>query len=153
MRRFQFRLEAVLRHRELIEELREQSYMTAQGELVKQQAKLSSLKERYRETVAGRPGGAPGEQFDASSIHGRERYLEALQASIDRQMRWVEAAHIVAEEMRRALVAARQAREAVSRLQEKDLKAHQALALKLEQSALDELATLRHGMEMRNQAA
>ena len=153
MRRFQFRLETVLRHRALIEELREQSYFTAQGHVLAAEAKLKTLQEQHRETVANRPSGIQGEPFDASSIQGRERYLETLQAAIDRQKRRREAALIVAEEMRVALVAARQAREAVSRLREKDLQAHQALALQIEQSALDELATLRHGMGSQRQAA
>ncbi|HLK56628.1 MAG TPA: flagellar export protein FliJ [Chthonomonadaceae bacterium] len=144
MRRFQFRLETVLRHRELIVELREQSYTTAQGHVLAAEAKLSELQAQYREVVAGRPGGTPGVQFDASEIQGRERYLETLQAAMERHQRRRDAARIVAEQMHAALIAARQAREAVARLHTKALQTHQALIRQIEQNALDELALLRH---------
>ncbi len=144
MKRFQFRLETVLRHRKTIETLREQDFATAQGMLAGIEAQMTALRADYRATLAARPGSVAGETFDAGAIFDRERYLATLLAGIVQQERNAEAARIVCDEMRRGLVLARQARESVSRLRDKDLLAHTALTHKLEQAALDELATLRH---------
>ncbi len=150
MRRFRFRLETVLNHREIIETLREQEFATIQGQLAAIEARIAGLRAEFRQTVAGRPGGAEGERLDAPAILARERYLETVLAAIAQLERRGEAVRVQVEEKRRALVAARQAREAVSHLRDKDLIAHVALGHKLEQEALDELATLRH---VRAQAA
>src|SRR6187200_517665 len=118
MRRFHFRLETILRHRETIEDLREQDFATAQGIVQAIEARIAVLREEYRNTLLSRPGGHAGEPFDARSIYDRERYLETVQAAIEQQERRREAALIVLEEKRIALVAARQAREAVSHLRD-----------------------------------
>ena len=143
MRRFVFRLEAVLKHRETLENLREQEFAQSQGHLLTLQARLTGLQEEFDRVLAGRPGRA-GEHFDAHSILDRERYLETVKAAIEQQARRVETAQIVVEEQRQWLMMARQAREAVSQLREKDLAAHTALTQKVEQDGLDEQATLRH---------
>jgi flagellar export protein FliJ len=153
MRRFHFRLETVLRHRETIEQLREQDFATAQGVVQAIEARIATLRDEYRRTLLSRPGGNAGELFDTHSIYDRERYLETVQAAIEQQERRREAALIVLEEKRIALVAARQAREAVSHLHDRDLLAHTALTHKLEQDALDEMATLRHVRDQQADAA
>ena len=96
----------------------------------------------------------PGKQFDAHLIFDRERYLQTLQAAIgNSRARRVETAQMVVEEKRQAMLTARQAREAVSQLRDKDLVLHTAQAQKLEQETLDELATLRHVRADRQKAA
>ena len=143
MRRFTFRLETVLRHRETLETLREQEFANAQGNWHTLQARLSKLQHEFDSMVAGRPGKV-GEPFDASLIYDRERYLQTLQAAIAQQERRVEAAHIVVEETRQAMLSAKQAREAVTQLHDKDLILHTEATLKSEQETLDELATMRY---------
>src|SRR5579862_1476774 len=103
MRRFRFRLETVLSYRETIEALREQEFVAAQGRLSAIEAQIATLREEFRQTVAGRPGGAEGERLDAQAIYDRERYLETLQAAIALQERRADAARMQAEEKRRAL--------------------------------------------------
>jgi len=152
MRRFIFRLETVLRHRETIEGLREQEFVSAQGHLQTLLFRLTTLRDEFARIVSARPGKA-GESFDAGLIFDRERYLQTVQAAIDQQERRVETAQIVAEEKRAALLTARQAREAVSQLREQEQTAHMALAQKLEQDALDEMATLRYIRANSRQAA
>jgi flagellar export protein FliJ len=144
MQRFRFRLEAVLRHRETIESLREQDFAAAQSVVRGIEARIAQLWHEFRRVVMGRPVGEAYQPFDATQIYDRERYLETVQAAIAQQERKLEAAQIVLEEKRVALVAARQARESVSHLHNRDLIAHVALCNKLEQDALDEMATLRH---------
>lgn len=144
MRRFKFGLETALRHRETIETLCEQEFAARQQVLEAIRARLRQLREEFRATVAGRPGSKPGEMFDATGIVGRERYLETLQAAIAVQERREEGAQVVLAEKRAALVAARQAREAISRLRDRHLQEHNALVERLTQNALDELAVLRY---------
>ena len=142
MRRFVFRLETVLSHRQTLETLREQEFAHAQGHLQTLRNRLTGLQADFAHTVSGRPGRA-GEPFDAHILFDRERYLETLQAAITQQERRVHTAFVVAEEKRLALMTARQQREAVSQLKDNALSEHTLQSQKLEQDALDELATLR----------
>lgn len=144
MKRFKFRLAAVLRHRETIEGLREQDFAQMQSIVQAIEVRLRELHDEFRRIVLTRPGGSAIGAFDVGTIYDRERYLETVQAAIEMQERALEAAQIMLEEKRIALVAARQAREAVSHLHERDLLMHTALCNKLEQDTLDEMATLRH---------
>src|SRR5438105_2974936 len=115
MRRFDFRLESVLRHRQVLEELRDQEFALAQGRHEQARLQLEALRAHHRKTVAER-----GAEFDAPAIQSRETYLEALQTRIAEQEERVEVARLIVEEMRAAMVAAKQAREVVSRLREND---------------------------------
>lgn len=72
---------------------------------------------------------------------------------MEQQTRRVEAAQVVVEEKRQEMLTARQAREAVSQLRDKDLVLHTEQTQKLEQETLDELATLRHIRADRQKAA
>lgn len=144
MKRFKFRLETVLRHREIVETQREQEFAEAQGRLTTQEMRLEQLRGDFARTLSERPGGARGEQFDAHAIHDRERYLETLLVAIGQQERRVEAARLIVEERRVLLVEAKQAREAVTRLRTHELAEYQAHVLKLEQEILDDQATLRY---------
>ncbi len=142
MKKFKFRLEAVLKYREIIEQLREQDFSTANGMLVNVERQIAKLEQERREIMLGRPGSTAG-SFDAASIYDRERYIKTIDAALEEQNRFAEAARIVVEECRCYLVAAKQARQSVATLRDKDHADHTALALKLEQAALDEMATLR----------
>lgn len=153
MRRYKFRLEAVLRHREIIEELREQEFAAANGVLEVILARIAALWEEFNRTVAERPGAEAGQPFDPHIIVDRERYLQTLQAEIASQERRADAARIVVEEARQALVVARQGREAVSRLREKDRAAYILEAQRHEQNTLDEMATVRHLQAVRARAS
>ena len=64
-------------------------------------------------------------------------------------MRHAETARVVAEEIRRELVLARQAREAVAHLRDSALEEHTLESHRQEQNVLDELATNKHVQRMR----
>lgn len=144
MRRFKFRLQTVLNHRETIERLREQDFATASGILRTLEAKLEALREEFRRILQGRPGSKSGEAFDPSVILDRERYLKTLEIAIAEAESRVSKARVVVEQTRQELVRARQAREAVTRLREKEHAAYLAEQLREEQTRLDEIATMRH---------
>jgi flagellar export protein FliJ len=142
MRRFTFRLETLLRHRTTLEDLREQEFALAVARLEALKRELESLELHYRQTVAERPLCA-GDGFDAPAIHSRERYLEALQERVARQAERVDTARMIADELRAAMVAARQAREAVTRLRDKDHEDYLAEQQQKAQDGLDEIASVR----------
>jgi flagellar export protein FliJ len=144
MRRFKFRLEAVLKHRETIETLREQDFAMAQGRALALQAQITRLQDECRQTVLGIPVPRSDGNFDPEAFLNRERYVEVLRQAIQQHERELEAAQLVAEVCRKELVLARQAREAVLQLREKAFSMHQTVVAKMAQAALDELATLRH---------
>jgi flagellar export protein FliJ len=147
MKRFVFRLETLLRHRETLAELREQEFTLAQGRHAKAKIDLDALEAHYRETVSQRPSAAKGVRFDSPGIQSRERYLEAVQLRIAEQAEHVEVARLIAEEMRRQMVVARQAREAVSRLRDKDMAEHIAEQQRKTQESLDEIASVQHARQ------
>ena len=140
MKRFVFRLEAVLRHREILETLREQDFATAQGQVQLAESRIAVLNEEIQTMMRGRQGGRAGETFDATDALNRERYLATLQQGLGQLQMHLAAAQVVAAEMRRGLVEARQARQAVSKLREQDYANYMALGLKTEQDTLDEMA-------------
>ena len=145
MKRFNFRLETVLRQREIIEEGCEQAFAKAQGQVDYLRSRQRILQDEIQGVMAGRQGGRAGEPFDASDALNRERYLATLQHGVGLVETYLETARIVAEETRRDLVEAKQAREAVDKLRENELRDYMALSLKTEQNVLDEKAGLRHG--------
>jgi len=142
MRRFSFRLETLLRHRETIEDLRNQEFSLAQGRHDCAMRELEAMKAHYDLTVADRPTTDSAGQFDAPAIQSRERYLEALQHQMSQQQERVEVARMIAEEMRIQMVAAKQDREAVTRLREKDYEEYVAESHRKSQDALDEIASV-----------
>ncbi len=127
----------------MLETLREQEFTSAQGHLARAEARIAAIKAAFRAAIMAR-GGTPGERIDATSMLDRERYLLALHSEIVEQERFAEGARIVAEERRVALVAARQAREAVLHLRDQEAALYAAGVQRSEQELLDEMATLRH---------
>jgi len=142
MKRFVFRLETVLRHREIVAELREQEFALAHGRYEVAQQRLEDLEAHHRDTVAQRPGADNGASFNAAAIQSREQYLEALSEQIAQQIELVDVARMISEEKRAGMVSARQAKEAVIKLRDKDLAAYQAGAERKTQEALDEIASI-----------
>ena len=143
MKRFSFRLETLLGHRKILEDLRDQEFALAQGRHEQARLQLEALQEHYSRTLAERPVVDGEMQFDAPAIQSRERYLEAVRVRIDEQEGRVEVARLILEEMRVARVAAKQAREAVSRLRDKDFTDYQAESQSKTQESLDEIGSVR----------
>lgn len=151
MRKFIFRLETVLRHRATVEGLREQEFTAAQGRLDLALAKMNEMRNEFQRILAARPGMKAGEIFDAQTLFDRERYLQTLQVSLESQERRVEAAKMIADEKRKILVEAKQARQVVEHLRGRELAVYKADISRLEQHALDELASLRHSARQREE--
>jgi flagellar protein FliJ len=140
MRRFKFRLEAVLKHRTVIEELAQQAFAKVQLELKAADERLAELRTGYSEAVAGRSAGV-----DLDDVTRRERYVDTLLVRISEQERVREGINARLDDARSALVSARQAREAIERVKEQDYRNYLREAGLEEQRLIDEMATVRHG--------
>ncbi len=141
MKRYRFRLQTVLMHREALEAQAEQNYLRAQAMVEEARVKIEAQRERQREALIF----ALDEITDAARLQNRERFLLAVGAAIASLEREREAAGIVAEMMKSELVTAKQSREALSKLREKDHTEFRAAMLREEQNALDEMTTMRYG--------
>lgn len=139
MRRFRFRLEAVLRQRVMREEAALQAFAVVQGEMELSKARVTAAWQEYDHTVANRPT-----VIDVIAIAQREWYLDTLRARIEQEERIQEGIAARLEDARLALVEARQAREAIDRLRESEFNEYKRHIARLEQEVLDEIATLRH---------
>lgn len=138
MRRFQYRLETVLRHRATLERLRLQAFAEVQYQLAdsdRRLARLAGERERLHSTWPRR--------VDLSDIERREAYLAVLAAQLEREQRIREGIVARLEEARAALLEARRARQAIENLRAKALEEYQLEALRSEQNVLDEIATMR----------
>ena len=139
MRRFKFRLEAVMKHRAVVEEQKLQAFATVPREMAESDVRIAVLRAEYESTVASRP-----EHIDVADIARRERYIDTLNVQIAEEERVREGISARLDDARAALIVARQAREAIERIREKDYFAHLQSAVREEQIAIDEIATLRH---------
>ena len=140
MRRFKFRLEAVLKHRVVMEELAQQAFAKVQLELKAADHALAEMRTAYAEAVAGRGAG-----IDLEDVSRRERYIDALLVRIGEQERVIEGINARLNDARIALVSARQAREAIERVKEQDYRQYLQDVAHEEQRQIDEMATARHG--------
>lgn len=139
MKKFEFRLEAVLKYRKTLEELRLQSFAQVQQELRKCEARVTALTNERDRTVQEWPSHA-----DAEDLKRRTRYLELLRERLDDQLCLREAIQQRLNEARDELVEARKGREALDRLREEDQLDHAVAVAREEQAAIDEVASTRN---------
>ena len=140
MQKFKFKLETVLKHRAVLEEQSMRAFATAQGELAACVARIAVLQMEFQQVVANR-----SKNFEVEEIALRERHLDTLRGRIEQQERLREGLEARMDDARKHLVKSRQDREMVERLRQIKLAEHAAKALKVDQDAIDEMATLRHG--------
>jgi flagellar FliJ protein len=138
VKRFKFRFEAVLKHRTITEDLRLQELAALQAELAICDGRIAACKGEFDRTIAERPG-----QIDVEDFPRREQYLDTLRSRIEQEERIREGVAARVEDARIALIAARQAREALERLREADYKEYCREAALFEQNAIDEMSTQR----------
>jgi flagellar FliJ protein len=138
VRKFQFRLQSVLKYRITLEELRRHAFALVQSELIACDSRIAALRAECARTLAGR------HSLDIWDIEQRERYIDTLNASIEREQRVREGILARLEDARCALIAAKQAREALERIRQSDFEEFVQQEGRKEHALLDEMATLRH---------
>ena len=117
-----------------------QAFAAAQGELAACVAREAALQMEFRQVVSSRPA-----LFNVEEITLRERTLDSILSQIDQLERLREGLEARLDDERLRLVKARQDRETVGRLREIESAEHRRNADKVEQDAMDELATIRYG--------
>lgn len=138
MTRFRFRFEAVLKHRSITEELRLQAFARVQAELVACDGRIAACRREFDQTMVNRPA-----RIDVEDFPRREHYLDTLWARIEQEERIREGVAARAEDARLAVIAARQARQALETIRDTDHAIYQREAALAEQNAADEMATQR----------
>ena len=138
MKRFRFRFEAVLKHRTITEDLRMQDFARLQSELAACDVRVETLQSEFSRSMAERPT-----RVDVEDFPRRERYLDTLRVRIEQEERIREGIAARLDDARLALIAARQAREALERIQTADREMHRKVNALAEQNAVDEIATQR----------
>jgi len=139
VRRFRFKLQAVLQQREVVERNRLLAVAGVQHELRECEARLRAIVAERASVLAAWPKTA-----DLQDYALREAYLDSLdaRAASERQARASIEERLA--RARQALVEARRARESITRLKEKAHEAYMAEVRREEQATLDDLAVLRH---------
>jgi flagellar export protein FliJ len=145
VRRFRFKLETVLRHRQLMESQRLQQLATVQEELRVCDALIAELRDDVDRTLREWPTVVNVVDFAL-----REQFIDAVAARIVREQRVREGIVARLDDARAALILARQERETIERVREREHQEYVAAADRAAQGALDEIAAIRHG---RNAAA
>jgi flagellar export protein FliJ len=136
MKRFKFRFEQVLRHRETLERLQLQKFAEVQARMVECERAMQQIAQAYDENlgVANVPLG---------SLVAREHYLDSLITRMERTEELKVTIGFELDEVRQGLVAAQQAREVLEQLKEKHRQEHRVLFEAAELAQLDEVAVQR----------
>lgn len=140
MRRFEFSLQKVLDYRQRREEQALRAFAEAQAQLAHEQALLESL-QHEREACLHRS--QRRHRLKVQMLTVEQTYLSALEERIEEQRERVAQAQRLLEERRAALLEAQRERKALERLREKQYEQWRQEMLRVEQNALDELATMR----------
>lgn len=140
MRRFEFSLQKVLDYRQRREEQAIRAFAEAQAQLLHEQAVLHKLVVEREECLRR---SHRRQRLTVDLLDVEQTYLSALEERIEAQRERVAEAEKVLEERQEALIEAQRERKALERLREKHYEQWRQEILRIEQKALDELATAR----------
>jgi flagellar FliJ protein len=149
MSKFNFKLQAVLRQRELIEQECQRDFAIARATHLADQAELKKLDETVRVAVADLRENRLVGQIDLSFLAAHRRFMADMQRRGVAQIQKVEAARKVMEEVRIRLAEASKQKKIIEKLKEKQLAEWTAAAAAKETAAMDEIAMQMSTMTMR----
>ncbi len=142
-RRFRFRLQPVMEHRQRIEDEKKQVVALRLRAHVEACAELDRLDEAFRAgSLAIREGHAA---LDAEALRLHYSHLQFLDRSIDAQIKLVAERLAALNRARAELLTAQRARKVVERLRERRAEAHRAEEFAIEQRELDDANARAHG--------
>jgi flagellar FliJ protein len=139
----EFRLEAVLRHREHLEQNAQQAFSRAQGEWRDAKRTLDDLlhcREQYRRELATKLQ----RNFQAEEVIRYNRYLERLKSEVQQQRVHITQLAEAKERQRRLLVAAVKNRKIIENLKSRHMENRARLTREREQKLLGEASLTRH---------
>lgn len=140
VRRFEFSLQKVLDYRQRREEQALRAFAEAQAQLAHARAVLERLQHEREECLAR---SQRRHRLMVPMLTVEQTYLSALEERLEEQRQRVAQAERLLEERRQALLEAQRERKALERLREKQYEQWRQEMLRVEQKALDELATMR----------
>src|SRR5438876_91125 len=135
MRKYRFRLESVLSHRVVVEDIKQRAHAAIHVELAACVAQIDALRRQIRTTMKLTAGDSNPEtrmrrEIYVSSIEQEIERLNSVQTQIETRL----------EDARAELLAASQGKKAIERVQERDFQKWRAETAQAEQSELDEIA-------------
>ena len=151
MKRFQFRLQSVLEHRQRKETIANLNFAQAQGQLMVAQKMLSELEEIRDSIIAEVSERRLSSDFDPTELHLYHEYLKKIKQCLNDQLIYVNDLSSTAEALRLHLVGASQERQVLDHMKSKAESPHQQEYLRSEQVTSDDQASVRR-QYMRTQA-
>jgi flagellar export protein FliJ len=148
MKRFKFRLQAVLEQRKRIENQAKKTYADAQQALQKGNKLLLDL-EGVRTGLIEEISALRNEgNFNPEEARLYGEYIQTVNKCIKEQQDWVAELGSTAEAFRLRLVGAAQDLKIVDKLKERDLNTYVTEDIREQQAECDELTTTRHSLKL-----
>ena len=144
MKKFRFRLQAVLEQRERQEQAAKLSFSEAEAALRRGKGLLDELREIRAAILEELSGQQTDFAFDPTLSRLYQDYLQTIAQSIRDQERYVADLTTTCEAHKLHLITAAQRRQALVSMQDRAKKTHTLHAQRVEQAALDEIATSRY---------
>lgn len=135
MRRFNFRLDSLLNLRERIEELLKSEFSNIQAQLKKEEMRLESLVNLYREKIEGL---IEKGELTPSEIEINKSYLFNLKEDMEESKRMLELLRRRSEDKKDELLAARKDKKVLEVIKDKLFKEYLKGDAKEEQALIDE---------------
>ena len=151
MAQFVFKLHAVLRQRELLEQERQRDFALAQGALVLQQTELKRLDETVRLAVTDLRNNQLIGKLNLSFLAAHRRFMLAMQKQGLLQLQKVEEAQLKVESARVQLAEAAKQTKIIEKLKERQHAVWIEAATRKETANLDEIAMQMSTMTMREE--
>ncbi len=151
MAQFKFKLQAVHRQRELLEQERQRDFAVAQGRLVLEQQELKRLDETVRLAVTDLRETQLIGPLNLSYLAAHRRFMLAMQRQGVAQFAKVEAAKKVVDAARVKLLEAARSKKIIEKLREQQEAEWKEALDRKETAALDEIATQMSTVSMREQ--
>ncbi len=148
MKHFRFRLQAVLEQRERRETLAKQTYAEAQSALTRAERLLVEMREvrlAILDELCRRRAGA----FDAFETQMYQEYMQIITQSLQEQESDIKALATACEAHKLHLIGTSQDRQALVTIHDRHKTAHARAAQRVEQIAMDEMATTRFNFQQR----
>ncbi len=139
IKKFQFRLEQVLRHRANLMEMKERALAEVEAQLIRERGVLAGLLDLKAEVLVGLAGLQAGE-FVREERDLYQHYLDWLGEEQARELRAIADIEAMVDAKRLELVKAQQDHKIVERLKERQFGAYRQEVARADQGVLDEVA-------------
>jgi len=144
VKKFVFRLETLLQHRQSLEERERTKFSRVRGELLAEQANLQQLQTKHQETRSDLASKKTGD-CDGGEIDLCYRFLNRLDREIVQSTRRLVQLQMQVEKQKQSMIEASRDRKMIENLREKREKEFQVALEQGERKAVDEIVVTRFG--------